>query len=344
MKKFLKIISAILIFSFLLSGCKSGTADIMTGSLSESETLTASVTEATEIQMSTASSETETVTETTTETTTEAPTETSETAAGTGGATAEGFVISPSGYVLDPQNVIPDGTNFWTEEGSGEVRRSGLAYLLTELPDGETRIYGICPDEEPSEIIIEHDGIADEFEEFWSTRYGDIAYNDTASCKFWDMDGDGENEVVLKKYAEGGTIHCVFYLSVYKMENGHYKRYELDHEKLAREYIKTDIDNDAKTITVSVKNSDKDFVYDLSESCPYGAERVWYTTLVVYGFEENGVKMSYYGLIKPDPESGLFMPIDDYIRVEFSVSFKDGEFVLSDPVITATDDFDTYND
>lgn len=338
MKKFLTLISAILTAAVLFSGCESGTADSMTDSTTESETTAASVTEETESQRSTTSSETET----TTETTTEVIAETSETTAeGTGVTAAEGFVVSPSGYVLDPQNVIPDGTNFWTEEGSGEVRKSGLAYLLTELPDGETRVYGALPDEEPSEIIIEHDGIADEFEEFWLTRYGDIAYNDTSSCKFLDMDGDGENEVVMKRYAIGGTFCCIYALSVYKMEDGHYKRYELDYEKLADEYIKTDMDSVAKTVTVSVKGADKDFVYDSSESCPEGVKSVWYTNLVVYDIEGGSAKMSYYGLIEPDSENGSVMPIDDMISVEFTVNLKGGEFVLSDPVITATD---SYND
>ncbi|MBD5141308.1 MAG: hypothetical protein HDT25_07845 [Ruminococcus sp.] len=316
MKKFLTLISAILTAAVLLSGCESGTVENLTASTTESEATTASAAEETESQ-----------TETTTETTTEVPTETSETE--TDEITAEGLVISPSGYVLDPQNVIPEGTSFWYET-SEEVRKSGLAYLLTELSDGETRVYGVCPDEEPSEIIIEHDGIADEFEEFWSTRYGTIAYNDTSSCKFSDMDGDGENEVVMERYAIGGTFCCVDYLSAYKIEDGHYVRYFLDYEKLADEYIKTDIDNDAKTITVSVKNSDNDFVYDSSESCPEGAKRVWYTDLVGYDIDENEVKMYYTGLINTF-SSGI--PIDDMIHVEFTVTLKDGEFVLSDPKI-----------
>lgn len=320
MKKFLTFISAILTAAVLLSGCESGSADIMTDSLTESETTTASVAEETESQR-------ETVTETTTETTTEVPTETSET--GTDGTAAEGFVVSPSGYVLDPQNVIPEGTSFWYET-SEEVRKSGLAYLLTELPDCETRVYGACPEEEPTEIIIEHDGIADEFEEFWSTRYGDIAYNDKSTCSFSDIDGDGENEIVLDRYTIGGTFCCVDYLSVYKMEDGHYVRYFLDYEKLADEYIKTDIDNDAKTITVSVKGSDKDFVYNSSESCPEGAKSVWYTDLVGYDIDENGVKMFYTGLINT-VSSGI--PIDDMIHIEFTVTLRNSEFVLSDPKI-----------
>lgn len=342
MKKFLTLISAILTAAFLLSGCESGTADSLTDSLTasptESETTTASVTEETESQR-------ETVTETTAETTTEVPTETSETTAGTGGTTAEGLVISPSGYVLDPQNVLPNGTSFWTEKGSEEVCKSGLTYLLTELPDGETRIYGACPNEEPSEIIIEHDGIGDEFEQIWWTRYGDPLPNAPSNSGFTllDIDGDGENEVVLKRYAISGTFCCIYELSVYKMEDGHYKRYELDHERLADDYIKTDTDSVAKTVTVSVKGADKDFVYDSSESCPEGVKTVRYINLVVYDIDDNGVKMSYYGLMGSD-ETGSALPIDDMIRVEFTVNLKDGEFVLSNPVITATDDFDSYND
>lgn len=338
MKKHLTLISAILTAAVLLSGCENGTADSMpesqTESLTESETTTASVTEETEVQRSTTSTETETITETTTE----VPAETSGITAETGGITAEGLVISPSGYVLDPQNVIPEGTSFWTEEGSGEVRKSGLAYLLMELQGGETRIYGACPDEEPAKIIIEHNGIADEFEEIWWTRYGDVAYNGADYCKLLDMDGDGENEVVLNRYAVGGTFCCIEYLSAYKMEDGHYVRYFLDYEKLAEEYIKTDIDNTAKTVTVSVKNSDKDFVYDSSESCPEGVKSVWYTNLVSYNIEGGSVKMSYFGLMGPD-ETGSAMPIDDMIRVDFTVTLKDGEFVLSDPAFTATDGF-----
>ena len=323
------IIAAVLTAAVLLSGCENGTAESPT----ESEATTASAAEETESQ-----------TETTTETTTEVPTETSETE--TDEITAEGLVISPSGYVLDPQNVIPDGTSFWTEKGSEEVCKSGLAYLLTELSDGETRIYGACPNEKPSEIIIEHDGIGDEFEQMWWTRYGDPLPDESSNSGFTllDIDGDGENEVVLKIYASSGTFHCVYELFVYKIEDGHYISYDFESGKFADDYIKTDIDNDAKTVTVSVKGSDKDFVYNSSESCPDGVKSVFYKGLIVYDVNEDGVKVSYYGLIEPYRENGSVMPIDDMIRVDFKVNLKDGEFVLSDPVITATDDFNSYND
>lgn len=323
MKKFPTIISAIFTAAVLLSGCESGNSDIR----NESETTTASVTEETEVQTEETSSET--VMETTTETTAEVTTKTSETAAETGGFTAEGLVISPSGYVLDPQNVLPKNTGFWSDANE-EVSKSGLAYLLMELSDRETRIYGTCPDEEMSEVIIEHDGIADEFEELWVTRYGGFAYTNADECKFSDMDGDGENEVVMKRYTIGGTFCCVNYLSAYKMEDGHYIRYFLDYEKLADYYIKTKIDNDVKTITVSIEGSDKDFVYDSSGSCPEGAKSVWYTDLVGYDIDENKVKISYTGLINT-VSSG--MPIDDMIHIEFTVTLNDGEFVLSDPEI-----------
>lgn len=336
MKKFLTLISAILTAAVLLSGCESGTADNHT----ENETTTASVTEETEVQTETTSSETEAVTETTTK----VPTETSETE--TDVNAAEGFVVSPSGYVLDPQNVIPEGTNFWTEEGSGEVRKSGLAYLLTELSDGETRVYGVCPDEDPSEIIIEHDGIGDEFEQMWWTRYGDPLPNEPSNSGFTllDIDGDGEKEIVMKIYASSGTFHCVYVLLVYKIEDGHYISYDFESGKFADDYIKTDIDTDAKTVAVSAKGSDKDFVYNSSESCPEGVKSVFYKSLIVYDVNDDGVKVSYYGLIEPYRENGSVMPIDDMIRVDFKVNLKDGEFVLSDPVITVTDNFDSYND
>lgn len=337
MKKFTTIISAILTAAVLLSGCENGNSDIR----NESETTTASVTEETQVQTEETSSVT--VMETTTETTDEVTTKTSETTEGTGGTTSEGLVISPSGYVLDPQNVIPEDTNFWTEEGSGEIRKSGLAYLLMELSDRETRVYGVYADKEPSKIIIEHDGVGDEFEHIWWTRYGNIAYNDTSSCKLLDIDGDGENEVVTTRYAVGGTFCCIDELSIYKMEDGHYKRYELDHEKLAEEYIKTDIDSASKTVTVSVKGADEDFVYDSPESCPEGVKKVWYRNLVSYDIEGSSVKMSYFGLMGPD-ETGSALPIDDMIRVDFTVTLKDGEFVLSDPLIKATDYFDGYSD
>lgn len=337
MKKFLTLISAILTAAVLLSGCESGTAESLTNSPTESEITTASVAEETESQR-------ETVTETTTETTTEAPTETSETE--TDVNAAEGLVISPSGYVLDPQNVLPEGTNFWTEEGSGEVRKSGLAYLLTELPDGETRIYGACPYEKPNEIIIEHDGIGDEFEQMWWTRYGDPLPNEPSNSGFTllDIDGDGEKEIVMKIYASSGTFHCVYVLLVYKIEDGHYISYDFESGKFADDYIKTDIDTDAKTVAVSAKGSDKDFVYNSSESCPDGVKSVFYKSLIVYDVNDDGVKVSYYGLIEPYRENGSVMPIDDMIRVDFKVNLKDGEFVLSDPVITVTDNFDSYND
>ena len=83
-----------------------------------------------------------------------------------------------------------------------------------------------------------------------------------------------------------------------------------------------------------MKNSDNDFVYDSSESCSEGVKGVWYTDLVGYDIDENGVKMYYNGLINTF-SSGI--PIDDMIQVDFTVTLKDGEFVLSDPVITATD-------
>lgn len=338
MKKHLTFISAVLTAAVILSGC-GGTADDMTAEE------TAAVTEETESKTETASFSEVTETETVTEITAEVSAETSETAVGTGGVTAEGLVVSPSGYVLDPRNVLPEGTSFWYDT-SEEVRKSGLAYLLTELPDGETRIYGTCIAEAPDKIIIEHDGVGDEFEEIWWTRYGDPLPDEPSNSGFTllDIDGDGENEIILKVYASSGTFHCVYELVVYKMEEGHYKRYLFESEKFADEYIKTDIDSGAETVTVSTKDADNNFVYDSSETCPEGVKSVFYHGLIVYDVSEDGVKVSYYGLIGPDPENGSIMPIDDYIRVNFKVTFKDGEFVLSDPEIAATDYFDSYND
>lgn len=323
MKKYLTFISAILTAAVLLSGC-GGTADDMTAGETAAAVTEESKTETTFSEV--------TETETTTETTTEVTTETSKTTMGTGGVTDEGLVVSPSGYVLDPQNVLPEGTSFWYDT-SEEVRKSGLAYLLMELSDGETRIYGVCPNEEPYEIIIEHDGIGDEFAETWSTRYGDAAYTDNEHCKLLDMDGDGENEVVMSRYSIGGTLCCIDFLSVYKMEDGHYKRYELDYERLADEYIKTDIDSGANTVTVSIKNSDVNFVYDASETCSEGVKGVLYKNLVSYDIGDGNVKISYCGLMSVD-ESFSALPLDDMIRVRFTVSLNDdGEFVLSDPEI-----------
>lgn len=341
MKKLLTFISAILTAAVLLSGCESGTD----GDMTAGET-TAAVTEETESQRETTSSEaSETETETVTETEEEVPAETAEAAVGTVGTAAEGLVVSPSGYVLDPQNGLPEGTSFFSVKASEEVCKSGLAYLLTELPDGETRVYGACPAEEPAKVIIEHDGVGDEFEEIWWTRYGDPLPDEQSNSGFtlFDIDGDGENEIVLKVYASSGTFHCVYELVVYKMEEGHYKRYLFESEEFSDEYIKTDIDSGAKTVTVSTKDADNDFVYDSSESCPDGVKTVFYKGLIVYDVGADGVKVSYYGLMGPD-ESGSALPIDDYIRVDFKVTFKDGEFILSDPAIAATDDFDSYND
>lgn len=183
----------------------------------------------------TTDSETASTTETTTaETTTESETTTAEETATVTETTVEaaettedGKLISPSGWVLDKEVIVSDFEDYSLSEIDKPV-------LIAELSDG-SNIYGVCVDglvDENGEklfvqyTIIEHDGIADEFERNCFGRFGS---GSPVECELINIDDDDDMEIFTRTYIAGGTMCCIYDMAVFDMnENGHYEMITID--------------------------------------------------------------------------------------------------------------------
>lgn len=266
---------------------------------------------------------------TTAETTTAA--ETTVTEAQTTKETAQtdpktGFYTTSDGLVLDPGNV-PDENATW---GSYE---ENVPYLIAQ-PADNINIYGVTRDEyhswtgyydgeeyqQSDYLIIEHDGVVDEFPAEWIERFGNPMLS--AGINVGDYDGDGEAEISTMRYFLGGTVCIAYEFCIYDPEDGHYIRHELDNEQLLSEYISYTADDEAHTVTFSVKGSDKTQTISTADFSAEDVEKMYFGDIVT--FEVNGNDMSVYA----DPKiRGC-----DVCAINMKLHFSDGVFSCSDPV------------
>lgn len=254
----MKKIALICALLMLLTAC--GTAE------NAAETTTVTTAETTEMTTETTSETTAEITETTTETTiTEEITEPQE----------NGFVVSPSGYVLDPANIAPE--NNWVENNINENE----AYYLGTPMEG-VNLYGVNVSEDKAYetyysgwgedisneyIIVEHDGIADELPVDWIQRYGDpINPEDNIFCA--DFDGDGETEIAISRCSVTGTFCCIYELTIFKQTDGHYNAYTLNSDEMLAGLFTADIDDTAKTATLTAATNGAEYTCDFSETPP----------------------------------------------------------------------------
>lgn len=310
MKKSYKKIFAAVIFSaaVCLSACSEQTSDVMGTTASETE----------EASSVTTASETSVTTEEKTETEASETTETTK--------STEVLTVSPSGYILDP-NIIFKEENRWDipekqpcliDEPVEGVRFYGvnggeeLSYTYDQPAWGE--------DEYDQYIIIEHDGIADEFAGLWAERFG------TAMSLYpADLDGDGETEIATVRYGVGGTFCRVMELVIYKLNEGHYERFMFYTRDFNRENITVDIDNEKRTLAFSIKDFDKSFAYDFSESVPTDTE-CSVNMIQVNDFIFDNGEIAY--IVTPLIGNGNGLP-ETPVDICFKLKFSNGEFTCS---------------
>lgn len=295
-----------------MCGCNGG--EDKSSANGETETVT-TVTEASET-----ASETSVTTEAKTETETSETTETTETTKST-----EVLTVSPSGYLLDPNVTLGEENGWYFPEKQpcliGEplegVRFYGLnggeelSYTYDQPAWGE--------DEYDQYIIIEHDGVADEFAGLWTERFGNAM-----SLYSGDFDGDGETEIASVRYSIGGTFCSVMELAVYKLNEGHYERFMFNTQDFNDKYISVDIDSENKVLTVSAKGFDQKFTYDFSEDAPPEMTDFEVDLVQLNGFVVDGSEITYIAT----PIFCGYGPVT-FVNICFKLNFSDGEFTCS---------------
>lgn len=317
--KYIKIFIAA-ILALTLTAC----SDTSTAEVSD----LSDITESSTVLTTTAEKTTTTIAELTT------VSETSETASETSVTTEvetikneNGLTVSPSGYVLDP-NVSLGGENGWDFPEKQPC-------FIGEPVEG-VRFYGINGGEELSYtydqptlgeceydqyIIIEHDGIADEFAGLWADRFGEAT-----SLYSADFDGDGETEIASVRYSIGGMFCCVMELVLYKPNGWHYERFMFNTQDFNDKYISVDIDSENKVLTVSANGFDKSFAYDFSESVPTDTE-CSVNMIEVNDFIFDGGEITY--IVTPLIGNGNGLP-ETPVDICFKLKFSNGGFTCTD--------------
>ncbi len=222
MKKIKAFLTALLLCTSI-TGCSS--SNVNTASETTVDTIVSETSST--IETTTAETTTEPEITTLTETTTEETTTEETTPAETAETAEDGKLVSPSGWVLDKKVLVSDYTNYSLSEIEKPV-------FITELSDG-SNIYGVCIDglvDENGEklfaqyTIIEHDGIADEFER---ACFGRFACDSPVECSLFNMDDDDDREIFSTVYTAGGTMCAIYDIAVFdKNESGHYEMLTVD--------------------------------------------------------------------------------------------------------------------
>lgn len=272
-------IAAVCALLMLLTAC--GTAE----TAEETTTVTtAEITETTvETSAETTAETTAEITETTTEeTTTEEVTEVQE----------ADFLVSPSGYVLDPANIAPE--NNWVENNINENE----AYFIGTPMEG-VNLYGVNVSEDKAYetyysgwgedisneyIIVEHDGIADELPVDWIQRYGDpINAENNMFCG--DFDGDGETEIAVSQCVVTGTYCCIYELTVFKQVDGHYNAYTLNSDEMLEGLFIGEISQDGREVRVIADKCGEEYTYILPDDSDKVIDSIRYGSVVYYNID-----------------------------------------------------------
>lgn len=271
------------------------------------------------------------------ETTTAAVTEAPETASNASAATAEtkettetyaskdNLTVSPSGYVLDPSVTLG-------EHEYADMFAENQPCFIDETDEG-VRVYGVNTDTEreyyylsPFEeyfstkscVILEHNGIAEEFAGEWCERFGTAmsVYSD-------DFDGDGETETATVRYASGGSNCRILELVLYKQTEGHYQRFWFNEKTFIDKYLTYEVDTENEIVTFYAESFGKTFSYDFSEDMPNGGCNVIFGIINDIEFDGNEIVYTATPHL-----SGSNICTD--VSVIFRMKFSDGEFACTD--------------
>lgn len=309
-----------------LCGCNGGdkasSADIAEATSATEDTVTSAETES----VTEAPEGTETTAETTSSAETSETSETSEAAVGS-------FTVSPSGYVLDP------GVTLGEQEYSYDFAVNKPCFI--DETDEGVRVYGVNTDTEREWhyinrvmdqelfsttkcVVLEHDGIADEFAGAWGERFGTAM-----SVYSGDFDGDGETEIATVRYDTGGSWCCIMELVLYKLNGEHYEQFMFYPQDFNDRYINIDIDNEKKSLTLSLNDLDKTFAYDFSEVAPPEMTEFNVNMVQVNNFILDGSEITYIVY----PLFSGYAP-EEFVEISFKLNFSDGIYTCSDAEFT----------
>lgn len=156
--------------------------------------------------------------------------------------------------------------------------------LLWESENGMTAVYGMYIDSKEPYIFIEHDGVIDTFEQDWFTpRRIEPSFN------YDDFDGDGADELAAIYYVGSGTGVSIEELVFYELRDGNFKVYAYDPVSFLESSVEADIDNEAHTVTFTLKTDGESVSYDTAEDYPNGIDEIGWGANIGYEFDGNKV-------------------------------------------------------
>ncbi len=214
---------------------------------------------------------------------------------------------SPSGYVLDP--------TYKFDESDTEMEFTKHAVLIAET-DG-AMLYGVYPDEKEPLIIIEHDGVIDEFEQNWLTPRSMLP-----NAEWMDIDNDGDDELAVDYYIGSGTGFSISELVVYeKGSDGHFTAHRLDAESLIDEYVNYYIDSENDWLDFAAYGTDEIYSTSTAKAYPDGIDEISFGNMIGFEFDGNRVKLSA-------SPSTSWMMYECMPKITADVTFDGGEFDL----------------
>ena len=245
----------------------------------------------------------------------------------------EGLTVSPSGYLLDPSVTLGE------HEYAYDFAENQPCFI--EETDGGVRVYGVNTDTEREWhyinrvmdqelfsttrcVVLEHDGTADEFAGAWGERFGTVM-----SVYSGDFDGDGETEVATCRYDTGGTFCHIMELALYKLNSGHYEQFMFYPQDFNDKYINVEIDNEKKSLTLSLNGFNKTYAYDFSEIAPPEMTEFNVNLLQVNDFVLDGSEITYI----VTPLFSGYTP-EAFVDIRFTLDFSEGVFTCSDVEFT----------
>ncbi|MDE5991729.1 MAG: hypothetical protein K2G87_01625, partial [Oscillospiraceae bacterium] len=166
----------------------------------------------------------------------------------------------------------------------GNAEFENAPVFLAETEDGEAAVYGMYPSGKEPCIFIEHDGVTDVFEQDWLTPR-----NVLPIFMHEDIDRDGEKELAAVYYTGSGTGISVEELVFYELRDGHFKSYAYDPIGFLEDVVTADIDNEAHTVTFTLKTNGESVSYDTSEDYPDGIDHIGWGSNIGYEFDGNNI-------------------------------------------------------
>lgn len=166
----------------------------------------------------------------------------------------------------------------------GNADFENVPVFLAETEDGEAAVYGMYPSGKEPCIFIEHDGVVDVFEQDWLTPR-----RIEPRFKYGDFDSNGTNELAAIYYVGSGTGVSVEELVFYKLSDGHFKSYAYDPVEFLEDAVTAEIDNEAHTVTFTLKTSGESVSYDTSEDYPNGIEKIGWGSNIGYEFDGSDI-------------------------------------------------------